>query len=81
MLQLQIESELQQEAEHIFQELGISADIAVSMLYQYVCDEHRLPTGLHIPNKLTRETIEKSQRGEDITVCSSFEEFYESLGM
>jgi DNA-damage-inducible protein J len=81
MLQLNIESGLQQEAESVLQELGISADIAVTMLYEYVREERRLPTGLRVPNKLTRETIEKSERGEDIIVCSSFEEMYESLGM
>ena len=81
MLQLQMESGLQQEVDSIFQELGISRDIAITMLYEYVRDEHRLPTGLRVPNKLTRETIERSAAGLDVTRCSSAEDLYQKLGI
>jgi DNA-damage-inducible protein J len=81
MLHIEIESGLQQEAEQIFQEFGISADTAVTMLYEYVRDEHRLPTGFHVPNALTREVIEKTERGEDLIVYESADELFKSLGI
>ena len=81
MLQLQMESGLQQEVDSIFQELGISRDIAITMLYEYVRDEHRLPTGLRVPNELTRETFESTDAGKDLLEYSTTTELFASLGI
>jgi antitoxin component of RelBE/YafQ-DinJ toxin-antitoxin module len=81
MLHIEIESGLQQEAEEILRGFGISADNAVTMLYEYVRDEHRLPTGFRVPNAETRRVIEETERGENLIVCASVEELFESLGI
>lgn len=81
MLHLEIESGLQQEVEEILREFGLSADNAVTMLYEYVRDEHRLPEGLRVPNELTRETIRRSEAGIDVIRCSSVEDLYQKLGI
>ncbi|MFY7999752.1 MAG: type II toxin-antitoxin system RelB/DinJ family antitoxin [Candidatus Kapaibacteriota bacterium] len=81
MLHIEIESGLQQEAEQILQEFGISADNAVTMLYEYVRTEHRLPMELRVPNQLTRTTIERANAGLDVTRCSSADDLYQKLGI
>lgn len=81
MLQLSIKPELQHEVEAVLREMGISADTVVSHLYEYIREERRLPEGLHIPNKLTRETLEQSDAGINVTSYSSAEEMYKALGI
>jgi antitoxin component of RelBE/YafQ-DinJ toxin-antitoxin module len=81
MLHIEIESGLQQEAEQIFQEFGISADILVTRLYEFVRTEHRLPTELRVPNGVTREAFESTDRGEDLIEFATTEELFKSLGI
>ncbi len=81
MLHIEIESGLQQEAEQVFQEFGISADTLVTRLYEFVRTEHRLPTELRVPNQLTRETIERANAGLDVVSCSSANDLYQKLGI
>jgi antitoxin component of RelBE/YafQ-DinJ toxin-antitoxin module len=81
MLHLEIESELQQEVEEILREFGISADHAVTMLYEYVRNEHRLPSGFHVPNAETRAVFESTDAGEDLIEFATTEELFTSLGI
>ncbi len=81
MLQMQMESGLQQEAELVFQELGVSSDTIVKRLFDFVRTEHRLPTELRIPNAETRAVFESTDAGEDLIEFSSTEELFTSLGI
>jgi addiction module RelB/DinJ family antitoxin len=81
MLHIKIESGLQQEAEQIFQEFGISADTLITRLYEYVRTEHRLPTELRIPNAVTRAAFESTDRGEDLMEYATTDELFKSLGI
>lgn len=81
MLHIEIESGLQQEAEQILREFGISSDTLVTRLYEYVRSEHSLPPELRVPNAVTRAVFESTDRGEDLIEFVTTEELFKSLGI
>jgi len=51
----------------------------VNALYAQIVMKKAIPFELKIPNKLTRETIEKSRRGDELKSFSSIDELMKDL--
>ncbi len=68
------EPRLKADAERIFRKLGISSSEAINMFYAQVRLRKALPFAVKIPNALTRETFENTDRGGDLKTCNSVEE-------
>ena len=74
------EPRLKADAERIFRKLGISSSEAINLFYAQVRLRKALPFAVKIPNALTRETFEKTDRGEDLHEYPSLDEFFKKMG-
>lgn len=73
-----IEPQTKRAAESVSHELGLEPSDAIRLFYRQICLRKGLPFALHIPNRLTRKTLDKSARGEDVTCFDSLEEMFAS---
>lgn len=78
-VQARVEPDLKHKADAIIKKLGLNASQVVNALYAQIVMKKAIPFELRIPNKLTRETIEKSRRGEELKSFSSIDELMEDL--
>ena len=60
---------------------GEFAEEILAELVEKGLKQRGLPFGVEIPNKLTRQTIEKTDRGEELTYCKDAEDMFEKLGI
>ena len=80
-LTVNIDPILRDEAEHVFFELGLSADDAIRLFFQQVKLTHKLPFDAEIPNKITRQVFEETDAGQNLIRCQNAEEMFEKLGI
>lgn len=78
VIHARIEPETKSMAERILHRLGVSPTEAIRMFYRQITLRRGLPFSVEIPNRLTRATMERSQRGEDIEKHDSLETMFES---
>lgn len=81
MIRARTDEELKGEVEGIFHELGLTATEAINMFYRQVKINQGLPFLVRIPNALTRKTLEKSARGEDVIKCKDEKDLFLKLGL
>jgi len=67
-------------AERVFKRLGISSSEAINLFYAQVRLHKGLPFRVKIPNAVTRETFEKTDRGEDLRAYKDLDEFFKKMG-
>jgi len=60
------EPKLKKKAEAILKELGMNYTEAINLFLRQVTLRKGLPFDVKIPNRITRETFEKTDRGEDL---------------
>jgi len=75
------EPRLKADAERVFRKLGISSSEAINLFYSQVRLSKGLPFPVKIPNAVTRETFEKTDRGEDLIECQDIDDMFRKLGM
>ena len=61
-----IDADLKAGAETILKQIGVSSAEAIRMFYRQIEMNNGIPFDVKIPNKLTSETLAKSQKGNDI---------------
>lgn len=76
-----IDEELKAEATEILAALGLTVSDFVRIGLTKLVRERGLPFDMHVPNKLTAETLDKSERGEDLTSFDSAEAMFKDLGI
>ncbi len=81
MIRARTDGELKGEVEDIFHELGLTTTEAINIFYRQVKINRGLPFLVRIPNALTRETLEKSARGEDVIKCKDEKDLFRKLGL
>lgn len=74
----QIEPQIKNQAEGVLRKLGLRPTEAIWLFYHQICLRGGLPFPVLIPNKLTAQTLKKSQRGENVATFDSLEEMLES---
>ena len=79
MIRARTESKLKREAETIFKKLGISPSEAINIFYNQVRLRKGIPFEVKIPNKITKETFEKSNRRKDIKTFKTVEDLLTDL--
>lgn len=67
-LTLRMEPELKAQAQELFKALGLDLSTATGLFFRQALRVGGLPFEVkaEIPNEVTRETIEKANRGEDL---------------
>jgi DNA-damage-inducible protein J len=73
-----IEPQTKKEAEGVLRKLGMSPTEAIRLFYTQICLRGGLPFPVLIPNRITRKTLKKSQKGEDVQSFDSLEEMFDS---
>ena len=73
-----IEPQTKKEAEGVLRKLGMSPTEAIRLFYTQISLRGGLPFPVIIPNRLTRKTLKKSQKGEDVQSFDSLDEMFDS---
>ena len=76
-----IEPQLKASVEDIFDKLGLTSTEAITLFYQQVKLNNGLPFSCEIPNELTEETFQKTDRGEELISCETPEDMFEKLSI
>ena len=61
-----IDETLKKEAAAVLDDMGLTVSDVVRIVLTKIAKEKALPFKMHVPNKLTAQTLAKSERGEDI---------------
>ena len=73
-----IDSETKEQSESILRSIGMTPTDAVRLLYRQIAMRHEFPLELRVPNQRTAETLNKSDRNEEIESFKSKKELFES---
>ena len=73
-----IELKTKVKAESVLCRLGITHAEAIRIFYTQISLHGKLPFVVEIPGRLTRETLDKSQRGEDVDTFDTLEDMFAS---
>ena len=79
IINTRIEPELKANAESILKEVGLSSAEAIRIFYKQICLQKGLPFEVKVPNALTRETLDKSARGEEVKRFDSIDDLFKDL--
>lgn len=79
LVQARIEEKIKKEAAKVLAEIGLTISDAVRILLTRVAKEKEIPfTPLKL-NKLTTETMEKSERGEELHTAKNAKDLFKQL--
>lgn len=76
-----INQELKNEAAAVLDKMGLTVSDVVRITLTKVAHEKALPFDMRVPNKLTAETLAKSERGEDLHHAEDAEALFKDLNI
>ncbi len=76
-----VDETLKKEAASVLADMGLTVSDVVRIVLTKVAKDKALPFELRIPNKLTAETMAKSERGEDVHHAKDADDLFEQLGI
>ena len=76
-----IEPELKEEAESLFEQLGITSSQAITLFYKQVILRRGLPFEVVIPNSTTLKTFEDTDAGRNLIVAKDAVDMFKKLGI
>jgi DNA-damage-inducible protein J len=79
MIRARTEPALKREVESIFKKLGISSTEAINIFYRQVRLRKGIPFEIKIPNKITKDTFEKTDKRKGIKSFSSAKDLLAEL--
>jgi len=80
-IRARIEPKLKEEAENILHKLGITTTQALTMFYEAIAKEKRLPLEMKIPNAETNRVFDETDNGIRVISCKNKNDFYTKLGI
>ena len=81
VMHTRIDADLKDGAERILDSIGISASEAIRLFYRQIELHQGIPFDVKIPNKLTAETLRKSEQGEDVHRAKDADDLFDQLGI
>ena len=79
IIQTRIDPKVKTKAQKILSKLNISMSEAISIFLTQVSLNKGIPFEIKIPNKLTEETLLKSEKGEELHKVSDTKELFKEL--
>jgi len=76
-----IDETLKVEAAAVLADMGLTVSDVVRIVLTRVARDKALPFEMRIPNKLTAETLARSERGEDIHHAKDADDLFGQLGI
>lgn len=80
MVRSRISAEVKEQATAVLEDLGLSVSDLMRITLTRVAKEGAIPFDLN-PNKLTRETLRKSARGEEVHRAKDAKDLFDQLGI
>ena len=74
MIRARVEPELKQQAEKVFEALGLSVTEAITLYYKQVTMHQGLPFSLRIPNTETLEEMRQARDRDGLTTYASLDD-------
>lgn len=74
-----IDETLKNEAAAVLADMGLTVSDVVRIVLTKVAKEKALPFEMRVPNKLTTETLAKSEQGEDVHHAKDAKDLFEQL--
>lgn len=81
MIRARTTTRIKDDAERIFEQLGMTVSEAITLFYRQVTLRKGLPFAVEIPNELTRATFAKTNRGEEVVESANADEMFKKLGL
>ncbi len=79
IIHTRINADLKAGAEHILESIGISSSEAIRLFYKQIELHKGIPFDVRIPNKLTTETLHKSENGEEVHQAKDADDLFSQL--
>lgn len=76
-----IQPELKEQAEAVFQRLGLSTTQAITLFYKQVQLREGLPFEIAFPTPVTKRTFESTDADHGLIVCEDADDLFEKLGI
>ena len=76
-----IDPKTKEQAERIFEKLGLTASQAITLFYRQVELHRGLPFPVELPNETTRKALSEAQNREALPRFESTDELFEDLGI
>ena len=76
-----VDETLKNEAAAVLAGMGLTVSDVVRIALTKIATEKALPFELCVPNKLTAETLAKSERGEDVHHAKDAADLFKQLGI
>lgn len=76
-----IDETLKEEAAAVLSDMGLTVSDVIRIVLTKVAKDKALPFEMRVPNKLTAETLAKSERGEDIHRAKDANDLFNQLGI
>ncbi len=81
VIHTRIDSNLKADAESILEKIGLTSSEAVRLFYRQIELNQGIPFDVKIPNKLTAETLARSDRDEDTYPAKDADDLFDQLGI
>ena len=81
IVRARVDETLKQEAAAVLATMGLTVSDFVRIGLTKVVSEQGLPFEMKVPNRLTAETLAKSERGEDVHQAENAEDLFDQLGI
>jgi DNA-damage-inducible protein J len=81
LVRARIDEVLKNEAAAVLASMGLTVSDVVRIVLAKIAKEKALPFEMRIPNKLTAETLAKSERGEDVHHAKDADDLFKQLGI
>ena len=80
-VQVRVDEQTKTQAKKVLDALHLSMSEAICLFLRQVVLHRGIPFEVKILNALTRETLEKAERGEDVKESAIVEELFKDLGI
>lgn len=81
LVRARVDEELKDEATAILATMGLAVSDFVRIGLAKVVSEQGVPFEMRVPNRLIKETLAKSERGDDLHKAESADELFKDLGI
>ena len=81
VVRARVDGRLKKEATAILATMGLTVSDFVRIGLTKVVSEQGLPFEMRVPNRLTAETLARSERGEDVHRVENAEALFKDLGI
>jgi DNA-damage-inducible protein J len=80
-IRARVEPSLKTQAEAILERIGLTPTQAITLYYRQIVLREGIPFEVALPNRETRDTFDRTDRGEDLRRFASTEEMFDALDL